>query len=162
MNIDEFGRYKGGLPQKTPLGYGRVRKGSANEPGELATRADIESYSDRFPEQNIVDSDVAESFKNFHQADRRDRTMKEPWFNLEVDYTFFTFKTFREQYLPWIRWAVVLGFAVPVLWVFIDREIKKWEQAGITFCYNQKSELMLKQKRKSDFILNINLLAFSL
>lgn len=41
MNIDQFGRYKGGLPQKGPLGYGRVRKGSANEPGELATRADI-------------------------------------------------------------------------------------------------------------------------
>lgn len=131
MNIDEFGRYKGGLPQKTPLGYGRVRKGSANEPGELATRADIESYSDRFPEYNIVDSEVAESFKNFHQADRRDRTMKEPWFNLEVDYGFFTFKTFREQYLPWIRWAAVLGFAIPVLWVFIDREIKMMEEAGI-------------------------------
>jgi len=121
MNIDEFGRFKGGLPQNTPYGLGRVRKGASNEPGELATRADIESYNDRFPEYNIVDSEVAESFKNFHQADRRDRTMKEPWFNLEVDYNFFTFETFRKQYLPWIRWTAVLFFALPVFWVFFDR-----------------------------------------
>jgi hypothetical protein len=47
---------------------------------------------------------------------------------MDVDYDFFTFKTFRLQYLPWIRWIVVLGFAVPTLWVFIDRKIKLWEQ----------------------------------
>ncbi len=82
MNIDELGRYKGGLPQNLPPSLASRRKGSANEPGELATRIDIESYSDRFPEYNIVDSEVAESFKNYHQTDRRDRTMKEPWFNL--------------------------------------------------------------------------------
>lgn len=52
--------------------------------------------------------------------------MKEPWFNMEVDYDFFTFKTFRQEYLPWIRWLVVLGFALPVTWVFIDRQIRLW------------------------------------
>jgi hypothetical protein len=50
--------------------------------------------------------------------------MKEPWFNLEVDYEFFTFKTFRKQYLPWIRILVVLGFAVPTFWVFADKYIR--------------------------------------
>ncbi len=69
---------------------------------------------------------MAESFKNYHQKDRRERTMKEPWFNMEVDYDFFTFKTFRQEYLPWIRWLVVLGFALPVTWVFIDRQIRLW------------------------------------
>ena len=128
LNIDEFGRYKGGLPQNVPFNIAERRGSAANGPGELATRLDIESYADRFPEYNIVDSEVAESFKNYHQKDRRDRTMKEPWFNLEVDYEFFTFKTFRQKYLPWLRWFVVLGFAVPVLWVFIDKHIKLWEQ----------------------------------
>lgn len=148
MNIDEFGRYKGGLPQKSAIGNARVRKGASNEPGELATRADIESYADRFPEYNIVDSEVAESFKNFHQSDRRDRTMKEPWFNLEVDYDFFTFKTFREKYLPWIRWTAVLGFAVPVLWIFIDAEIKKYEQAG-TFLLIQRNQSKRTSKERT-------------
>lgn len=41
MNIDEFGRYKGGLPQKGPVDIGARRKGAANEPGTFATRADI-------------------------------------------------------------------------------------------------------------------------
>jgi hypothetical protein len=89
---------------------------------------DIENYADQFPEYNIVDSEVAESFKNYHQKDRRDRTMKEPWFTMEVDYQFFSFQTFRLKYLPWIRWGVVLLFAVPSLWLFIDRHIKLWEQ----------------------------------
>jgi len=61
--------------------------------------------------------------------------MKEPWFNLEVDYDFFTFKTFRQQYLPWLRWLAVLGFAVPVSWIFIDREIRLWEQKRTFFFY---------------------------
>ncbi len=109
-----------------PYNIAQQRGSAVNSPGQLATRMDIESYADRFPEYNIVDSEVAESFKNYHQKDRRDRTMKEPWFNLEVDYEFFTFKTFRQEYLPWLRWLVVLGFAVPVTWVFIDRQIKIW------------------------------------
>ena len=133
MNIDEFGRYKGGLPQNVPFNIAQQRKGAVNNPGQLATRIDIESYADRFPEYNIVDSEVAESFKNYHQVDRRDRTMKEPWFNLEVDYDFFTFKTFRENYLPWLRLLAVLGFAVPIIWVFIDREVRLWEQKGTLF-----------------------------
>lgn len=56
MNIDEFGRYKGGLPQNVPFNVAAQRKGAANDPGQLATRVDIESYADRFPEYNIVDS----------------------------------------------------------------------------------------------------------
>lgn len=125
MNIDQFGRYKGGLPKFNPYGDPSIRGSSANIPGTLATRLEVEEYADRFPEYNIVDSEVAESFKNYHQKDRRDRTMKEPWFNMEVDYDFFTFKTFRQQYLPWIRILGVVGFAIPVFYVFIDRQMRK-------------------------------------
>jgi len=126
LNIDEFGRYKGGLPKNVPFNIAQNRGNAVNSPGELATRMDIESYADRYPEYNIVDSEVAESFKNYHQKDKRDRTMKEPWFNLAVDYDFFTFKTFRQKYLPLLRWWAVLAFGVPVTWVFIDREIRLW------------------------------------
>ena len=76
LNIDEFGRYKGGLPRKSTVNSGQNRGGAANRPGLFATRLDIENYADRFPEYNIVDSEVAESFKNYHQKDRRDRTVK--------------------------------------------------------------------------------------
>ena len=54
--------------------------------------------------------------------------MKEPWFNLDVDYEFFTFKTFRKQYLPWLRILAVFGFAVPVFWVFADKYIRMLEE----------------------------------
>ncbi len=128
LNIDEFGRYKGGLPSKSTVNNGQNRGGAANRPGQLATRLDIENYADRFPEYNIVDSEVAESFKNYHQKDRRARTIKEPWFTMDVDYDFFTFKTFRLQYFPWIRRIIILIFVIPTLWVFIERKTKLWEQ----------------------------------
>ncbi len=41
MNIDEFGRYKGGLPKKVHASDPSLRGGAANTPGEFATRLDI-------------------------------------------------------------------------------------------------------------------------
>lgn len=49
MNIDEFGRYKGGLPKNVPNTVGSVRGSSANTPGQFATRLDVENYADRWP-----------------------------------------------------------------------------------------------------------------
>lgn len=38
MNIDELGRYKGGLPQNNPYNIAQKRGTSANKPGQFATR----------------------------------------------------------------------------------------------------------------------------
>ena len=73
MNLDEFGRYKGGLPQRKLGSSISNRSTSANSPGKFLTRMEIETYSDSFPEYNIVDSEVAESFKDFHKKFNRDK-----------------------------------------------------------------------------------------
>ena len=41
MNIDEFGRYNGGLPKNLPSNIGQNRGSSANIPGSFATRQDV-------------------------------------------------------------------------------------------------------------------------
>ncbi len=38
MNIDEFGRYKGGLPKMTSPNSSSPRGGAANIPGTFSTR----------------------------------------------------------------------------------------------------------------------------
>jgi hypothetical protein len=116
MNLDQFGRYKGGLPKLGHANSTANRANSANSPGKFTTRMEIETYSDQNPEYNIVDSEVAESFKDFHQKFNRDKSIKQPWFTFEVDYEYFTLKTFREKYLPWIRIGLVFLVGLPIIY----------------------------------------------
>ena len=76
MNIDQFGRYKGGLPNKK----GKHRGGAMGEPGYMAHQTEIEEKMDNHPEYISVTAEKAESFKNFHQDEREARTMKWPWY----------------------------------------------------------------------------------
>jgi|JI6StandDraft_1071083.scaffolds.fasta_scaffold317359_2 hypothetical protein len=41
---------------------------------------EIEEELDRAPEFNTITKEKAESFKDFHQDERKARTMKWPWF----------------------------------------------------------------------------------
>lgn len=50
LNIDEFGRYQGGLPQKT----GHLRGSARAEAGVMHRAREIEEQLDRFPEFNNV------------------------------------------------------------------------------------------------------------
>lgn len=66
LNIDEFGRYRGGLPNKTGLLRGKSRSPA----GVMHRAVEVEEELDRFPEFHNVTAEKAESFKNFHQDER--------------------------------------------------------------------------------------------
>ena len=72
FNLDAFGRYRGGVPQKNSEFRGSAR----GEIGELHKQADID---EAFPEYSQVTSEVADSFKEFHQDERGARTRRWPW-----------------------------------------------------------------------------------
>lgn len=42
--------------------------------------------------------------------------MKWPWTTFEVDYEYFTFRTFRKQYWPKIQFLVLFFYILPTLY----------------------------------------------
>jgi hypothetical protein len=62
-----------------------------------------------------VTAEKAESFKNFHQDEREARQMKWPWFSFQVDYDFFSLRTFRKNYWPKIQFLVLAFYILPTL-----------------------------------------------
>ena len=79
MNIDIFGRYKGGLPNKK---NGLVRGSALMAPGFYHDNMPMESND--VPDYQSVDAQKAESFKDFHQDEREFRTAKWTWFRARV------------------------------------------------------------------------------
>jgi hypothetical protein len=84
-NIDAFGRYRGGLPNRK----GENRGSALGEPGTMYNPVDMQNKDDNFPDYDHVDAHKAESFKVFHEDEREFRTTKWPWTTLHVDYHFF-------------------------------------------------------------------------
>ena len=77
---------------------------------------DVEEELDTHPEFNNITQEKAESFKNFHQDERKARTMKWPWFTFQVDYDYFTFRKFRTYYWPKIQFFFLFFYIVPTLY----------------------------------------------
>ena len=126
MNIDEFGRFKGGLPNKAG-----EHRGKAKGPiGETINQTVIEEELDNHPEYHSISAEKAESFKGFHQDEREARTMKWPWFSFEVDYEFFRFSQFRRRTWPVIKWTVILLYILPTFFFALDSVSKEWIVEG--------------------------------
>ena len=96
-------------------------------------QTDIEQELNPDPEFNIVTAEKAESFKDFHQDERKARNMKWPWFTLQVDYEYFTFRKFRTNYWPKIQLFVLFFYIIPTLYYTIERFQKKESRAGTSF-----------------------------
>jgi len=56
--------------------------------------------------------------------------MKWPWFSFEVDYDYFTFRTFRKKYWPKIQLAIIFFYVLPTLFFLVEGLIKKLETKG--------------------------------
>ena len=121
-----MGRFKGGLPNK----HGKLRGVSADETGRMHRPGDIEDALNTHPEFNNVTGEKAESFKSFHQDEREARSMKWPWFTFQVDYDYFTFRTFRKHYWPKIQLFVFLFYILPTLYYLVDRAEKHFALTG--------------------------------
>lgn len=141
MNIDEFGRYKGGLPNIT----GNRRGRSKNVPGTMHQAVQVEEELDRYPEFNVITQEKAESFKNFHQDEREARTLKWPWFSSQVDYDFFTLRNFRKKVWPKLQLIVLLFYIIPSLYYTFKTLQKRQLQACIFFI---TQNLRQKYKRR--------------
>lgn len=65
--------------------------------------------------------------------------MKWPWFTSQVDYEYFTFKTFRSKYWPKIQFLVFFFYILPTLYYTALHFIKEYEIKG-----TRSSQLELK------------------
>lgn len=75
-------------------------------------------------------TEKAESFKNFHQDEREARQIKWPWFTFQVDYDFFTFRTFRKHYWPKLQLFILLFYILPTLYYAYEKYDKTALTAG--------------------------------
>lgn len=69
---------------------------------------------DHDPEYSKVDSAKAESFKNFHQDERSNRTAKRTWKTFEIDYDFFSIRRFLDRFTV-LKYVIFFTFVVPTL-----------------------------------------------
>ena len=91
---------------------------------------EIEQELDRYPEYNVITPEKAESFKNFHQDERKARTMRWPWFTFEVNYEYFTFGKFRRSIWPKFQLFILFFYIIPTLYYTGDKFEKKWAREG--------------------------------
>ena len=143
MNLDEFGRYRGGLPNRK----GFERGSAIGEIGTLYHLNDFEYKKDMFPEYTKVDQTTAESFKNFHQDEREYRTMKKTWNTMKVDYNFFTFKNSRAKYWSFWRLFILILILLPPIFRV---EILFMKQLGKSLGDKRKAEKEEKLRKKQE------------
>jgi hypothetical protein len=108
-NLDKFGRYRGGVPRPNSTQRGR----SLGETGILFASED-KTDVDKFPEYTVVDTETAESFKNFHQDERKHRTAKKTWYTATVDYEFFSLRRLMNR-LTWPKYLIMIIFVLPTI-----------------------------------------------
>jgi hypothetical protein len=77
---------------------------------------DLDEALDTRPEYNHITAEKAESFKNFHQDERKARQMKWPWFTFQVDYEYFKLTNFRKVYWPGIQLFIFLFYIIPTFY----------------------------------------------
>lgn len=103
------------------------------ETGTTFRQSDIEAELDHAPEFNNITKEKAESFKDFHQDERNARTMKWPWFSFEVDYEYFTFKTFRTKYWSKIQLLLLFFYILPSFYFGGEQLYKEYQLRRILF-----------------------------
>lgn len=138
LNIDEFGRYRGGLPKYK--GWTN-RGGAEGAPGEFHNP--MLSESQDVPDYQSVNPEIAESFKDFHQDEREYRTAKWTWIRAEVDYDFFSAKRLSRPFV-WLRNFLVVAVIIPY---FIGEYIR-WDAVNRS---NGKDCLTQKFERNTDW-----------
>lgn len=62
----------------------------------------------------MVDTETAESFKNYHQDERIHRTAKKIWYTASVDYEFFTLRRLMNR-LTWPKYLIMIIFVLPTI-----------------------------------------------
>ena len=107
---------------------------------------EIEDAFDQDPEFNVITAEKAESFKDYHQDERKARTMKWPWFSFQVDYDYFTFRKFRVHYWPKIQLLIFLLYILPTFYYAGDRFLKNEYQACIFSLLRNKGKSWSKGK----------------
>jgi hypothetical protein len=111
-------------------------------------QVEIEEKLDPRPEFNTINTEKAESFKDFHQDERKARTMKWPWFSFEVDYGYFTFRPFRKHYWPKIQLGVLLFYILPVLYYTLTNLQKKHAEKCTPFPIQNSSCTLRRRSRR--------------
>jgi len=92
FNIDEFGRFKGGVPQK---GKGAIRGSALGSPGSMHDPDIIQEFNEFKQTEQRVTEREANAFKNWMQSDSFGIKRRFLWFETHIDYEFFRFKNYR-------------------------------------------------------------------
>jgi len=108
FGVDSIGRYKGGVPQK---GKGQIRGNAMGAPHEAHDTLLINMKINADPTEQFVTPEDALAFKHYMNEDKHFIKKKWTWFEAEIDYDYFKFKT--QQYgLRWFRNVLIFFFGL--------------------------------------------------
>jgi curved DNA-binding protein CbpA len=132
FNVNEFGRYRGGVPQK---GKGEVRGNSMGGPGAYHEPLMHNYKINPNPDSQFVSGQDALAFKNYMAEDRYSLRRRSTWFQATVDYNYFRFENHKYG-LRWLRnlaFFVVLipGLAVVLMKARNRSVLKQAEKLGV-------------------------------
>jgi curved DNA-binding protein CbpA len=145
-NIDNFYRYKGGVPQKH---LGVVRGDSYGPPGSKADIYDLNyllnGHNQIAKESDYVDDNEAHEFKLYKAIDPVNSKSQKPYLRAEIDYEFTKFATIKKHALFYVGIVGILllvhyGEEVPKMKLQVkirrilenaEESTHKYEKAGM-------------------------------
>ena len=133
-NIDDFYRYRGGVPQKH---LGAVRGSAYGSPNHKADAYDLnfvlKGHNQISKDLDYVGSVEAQEFKMSRTLDTDINTRARPYLRADIDYTFTQFITFKRHFLFYFGLFILLvasriGFEAPKF--RLQMAIKKVREAA--------------------------------
>ena len=128
-NMDNFYRYKGGLPQKH---LGQVRGESYGPPGSKADIYDLnyvlKGHNQIAKESDYVDDNEAHEYKLYKAIDPVNSKTQKPYLRAEIDYAVPGMKTFKSHamfYIGVFGLMVFLHYAEEVPKIGVQMKIQK-------------------------------------
>jgi curved DNA-binding protein CbpA len=113
FNIDNFYRYKGGLPGKH---QGAARGNAYGPPGFKADASEInflmKGHNHIAAETDYVDDVEAHEFKLYKAIDPVNSKTHKPFLRAEIDYELSKFSTFKRHLAFYVGIAALIGFTI--------------------------------------------------
>lgn len=104
FNVDAYGRYKGGVPQKD----GGFRRGKSLGSIGLTHEPLVHNMKiNREPDSQFVTAEDANAYKNYKNEDKFMISKRWYWFKTEVDYEYLKLNAYRTGY-KWFRNLFIL------------------------------------------------------
>jgi len=132
FNVNDFGRYRGGVPQKNK---GDIRGNAMGGPGAYHEPLMHNYKINPNPDSQFVTGQDALAFKNYMMEDKYSLKRRNTWFQATVDYNFFKFENHRYG-LRFMRNLIFVVCLIPALFYIMTKAqnrsvLKQAEKLGV-------------------------------